>query len=389
MARVSPTAVGKVRAARTDASIDTIAGEVNRKLGAGTMIRASAADRELAVRRLTTGSLGWDLALGGGWPVNKVSEVVGRESAGKTTAVYKTIAANQALNPDYTVLWVASEDFDFDRAETCGVDLGGIMLFEENVMELVLDKVVEVCRARAADMWVIDSYPQLITMKDDEQTLDGSTVSAAPKLVNYFMRQVVKAMKRSLTDRNDRAITGLFVNQWRSKITMFGDPRTTPGGEGKNYSFWTRVEVSRDEFIESPKEDPRGHLGQKINLHVFKNKQAPPRDSATVGYYFRDKDASGLIGAGDYDLPDELLNLGLVYDVIEKSSSSFSYGNITWRGKQAFAQAVLEEPALFAAIDADIRRAAVLAETPARRRRQLAPVEEEKSTTVRRRRRAG
>jgi recombination protein RecA len=178
-------------------------------------------------------------------------------------------------------------------------------------------------------------------------------------------------------------MTGLFVNQWRNKVgVMFGDPRTTPGGLQKNFYFWARLEVVREEMlIERDKNgNGRGALGQRIQINTFKNKQAPPRDAGSADYYFRPKyEDSRLVLPGDYDLGRELLNLGLVFDVVTKNGSMYAYGNASWRGEYAFSQAVMAEPALYAAIESDIRADAArrelpVAEQPEPRRRRMRSV---------------
>lgn len=380
--KVGPVSSIAQRESRGTATIDEVALEVNKAHGAGTMMRASEAKNLAAGRKLylPTGSLAFDLALGGGLPVNKWTEVVGRESAGKTTLCFKAIAAAQEKNPDFTALWVASEDFDGARAEKCGVDLERVMLLEENVMEIVYEEVVKVTRKRSADIVVIDSAPQMITFVEDEDAPGGQKIPPGAKLTNAFMRQVNKATKRSLIDPTDRPITGLFINQWRSKVgVMFGDPRTTPLGEGKNYMFWARVEVSRNEWIRDGKDGPV--LGQKISMNVFKNKQAPPREGGVVDYYFRWKDDTGLVRSGDYDVADELLNLGLAFDVIGKGGSTYTYENVKFAGKQRFAEGVLSEPTLRAAIEAAIR-----AEAHRREHHEVKPVAAEPRRMVVRRR---
>src|SRR4051812_36855348 len=60
--------------------------------------------REL-VPRCTSGALSLDVALGGGWPMNQWVEVIGPESSGKSLAIAKTIAANQARDKEWTALW--------------------------------------------------------------------------------------------------------------------------------------------------------------------------------------------------------------------------------------------------------------------------------------------
>ena len=112
--------------------------------------------RHVTYQRATTGSLAFDLMLGGGWPLNCWNEVIGNESAGKTAIVLKTIAANQALNPEYHTLWVAAEEFDPEWAATLGINLDGFTFVMTNVMENAYDAVLSILDERAVDAVVID-----------------------------------------------------------------------------------------------------------------------------------------------------------------------------------------------------------------------------------------
>ena len=86
-------------------TIEEIVSSVNKKFGEDVMVKGSRVAEKLP--RITTGVLAFDMMLGGGWPVNQWSEIVGDESSGKTAIAYKTIAANQALDPNWTALWLS------------------------------------------------------------------------------------------------------------------------------------------------------------------------------------------------------------------------------------------------------------------------------------------
>src|SRR5262245_49754783 len=91
--------------------IDTLIARINKKHGSPVLIRGSELANQV-ILRCSTGSLAFDLMLGGGWPLNCWNEIIGHESHGKTAMAIKTIAANQAVNAEHQTLWVASEDFN-------------------------------------------------------------------------------------------------------------------------------------------------------------------------------------------------------------------------------------------------------------------------------------
>ena len=114
-------------------SLNSIINAMNKKYGDGVIVKGSEV-REL-MPRITTGILAYDLMLGGGWPANQWSEIIGEESSGKTALAYKTIATNQALDPDFTALWIAAEEYVPDYAKSIGVDLDRLWVVESNIME--------------------------------------------------------------------------------------------------------------------------------------------------------------------------------------------------------------------------------------------------------------
>ena len=209
-----------------------ILAKINKKYGTDTIVLAS--EIKEGTGRLTTGSISFDVALGGGWPINQWHELVGEASNGKTAIALKTIAANQKRDPQFTTVWVAAEQWVPSYAEMCGVDVSRVYVISTNIMEEAYEAVIEITQSKSVDCIVIDSLPALIPTSEDEKEMEESTVGRGALLTNKFFRKVGKASKRSLTEP-ERPFIGLLINQWRSKIgVMYGDPRTTPGGLGKD-----------------------------------------------------------------------------------------------------------------------------------------------------------
>ena len=332
---------------KTDA-IDAIAAKVNKKYGVGTMVRGSDLTN-LTWQRCTTGSVAFDVMLGGGWPLNCWKEIVGNESHGKTVMAIKTLAANQNINPDHHTLWVASEDFNLEWAQTLGMDLSRVSFAMTNVMEEAYDIVIEALDERAADAIVIDSYPALTPKTEWDAAMQEWAVGLGARLTNKFMRKSTSSQRRSLTEA-DRPCLGLIINQWREKIgVMMGDPRTTPGGKGKNFPYFTRVEVVRSDWIE----DGKVKVGQTIKAQAIKNKTAPPRRIGQVDFYFDDCKP---FSKGDYDRAKEIATISMAYDIVEQRGAWYYHGEERWQGKDAFTARVREDVGLQNDLIAQINR---------------------------------
>ncbi len=359
------TPVGRLdRKANTQA----IRNRLNRdkKHGPGTVV---GADEVVIPERLTTGSPGFDVAMSGGFPVNQWTEVVGLENSGKTTCILKALAKAQRDDPDFTCLWIASETYDPKLATMCGVDNSRVELVEENIMEVAFDIALEYIDGRGCDMVVIDSYPALTTAAEDAKTMEEHTMGGA-KVLNLFMRKCTKATKRSLTDpESDRPFTGIIVNQWRERIgVMHGDPRTTPGGKGKNFWVYGRIEVKRDEWITNAAKEK---VGQVIKVVVIKMKGARPQRVGVSDFYFAEHEG---FSTGEYDTFKQVVNLAQLFDIITRRGSGYVDLNGAYYRSQADLIAALR-------VD-DEQRARIEAEVLAFGERGRAPVETEDDAAV-------
>ena len=328
--------------------IDALIEQINRRQKQEILVRGSAL-QQTAWQRATTGSLVFDVMLGGGWPLNAWNEIIGVESSGKTTIVLKTIAANQALNPDYHTLWVASEDFDRDWATALGVDVDRMTFVMTNVMEVAYDAVLAVMEERAVDAVVIDSYPALVPSDEDEKNMMELTVGRGAYFTNKFMRKSYAAIARSLTEE-DRPCLALFVNQWRDRIGVVGhaDPRITPGGKGKNYSFLTRVDVAREEWLVTTS---KVKVGQAIKARTIKNKTAPPQRVGSVDFYFDDAH----LPKGSYDTIKQVHAVALASDVIEQRGAWYYFDQRKWQGEKRLLEDMKADPLLVAALTDQVR----------------------------------
>ena len=332
-----------------NAELTKVLSKINKKYGDSTIVLASDITEGTGV--LTTGSLSFDMALGGGWPINQWHELIGEASNGKTAIALKTIAANQKRDPEFTTVWVAAEQWVPGYAEMCGVDVSRVYVISTNIMEEAYEAVIEITESKSVDCIVIDSLPALVPTSEDAKEMEESTVGRGALLTNKFFRKVGKASKRSLT-KPERPFIGILINQWRSKIgVMYGDPRTTPGGLGKDYAFFTRVEVRRDAWIEEGTGQEKHRVGQSIKLRILKNKSAPPYQVAVVDFYFSE---GGEIPPGEYDFGKEIISMGILNKVIARAGAYYRYADRQWQGSEAMLASIREEIDLKETLERDV-----------------------------------
>ena len=312
---------------------------LNKKFGDNVVVVASDIRSDL-IPRITSGSTTLDYVLGGGFPGNQWNELIGEPSHGKTALALKTIAANQAKNPEHTTVWVAAEQWVPEYAEMCGVDTSRVIVIETSIMEEAYQSVIQFAESKSVDAIVIDSLPALSPAPEMEKDMSEATVGRGALLTNKFFRVVGTAMKRSLVE-DERPVLGLIINQYRMKIgVMHGDPRTTPGGEGKNYAFFTRCEVKRDEWIEIGSGTNKIRVGQRIKVRTLKNKTAPPQRLAYFDFYFAE---GGDCAPGEFDFAKEVAALAVVKNIVQRKGGWYYFGERKWQGIEPVIQSIREE----------------------------------------------
>jgi recombination protein RecA len=309
---------------------------INKKHGAGAVMHA----REMYVpKRYYSGSLVQDVALNGGFAANHWTEIYGPENHGKTAVTLKALAYNQKVDPEFYTLWVASEHYDLDQATALGVDTERVQVLSTQDMAFAYGTVLEYLEARAVDMVVIDSYPALIPPDEDEKDMDEYTRAEGAKMTNKFFRKVGKAGLRDAHDPEDRAWFGIFINQPRESMKTVWTPsgqkplETTPGGMGKNFAFYTRLQVKRAEWLEIGSEKNKTKVGQVIRTQAIKHKGGPPQRVATMDFYFTDAVRDGeQYSRGDYDVPKDVLTAAVLMGTVAKNGAWYTFEGQKWNG---------------------------------------------------------
>jgi recombination protein RecA len=355
----------------------------NKKLGPGTVVRA--ADMVIP-KRFTSGALGFDVALGGGWPGNQWVEVIGRESSGKTAITFKTIAANQRLDKDFTTFWLAGEHYDTDQATALGVDNSRVVVAPTQKLELGLEFLDDALESRVYDCLVLDSFPAMLPDLEAEKGMDELTVAVGAKVFNKFWRKAGQSGHRN-PDGSERPFLGIVVNQFRDKISFLGG-ETSPGGHGKDYAFYTRVKVYRDEFLveKRPGLPEPVTVGQRIGIKTIKNKSSAPQQTAKLDFYFRSAPFTGFM-RGDYDTGKDFVTMGVLFGVIQLGGSWCHYDGQKFgpAGREVMAEALREDRGMQDKLAAEVLEVA----SDPRRLDNLAreaAAKEDSGTTTRRKR---
>lgn len=137
-----------------------------------------------------------------------------------TLVAFKTVAANQKRDPEFTTFWVAAEQYDSEQAEAMGVDNSRVVVASTQQMEVATQLLLEAVESKNFDCLVLDSYPALLPEEEEEKAMDEFTVGVGARMLNKFVRKAGRASRRKL-DGSERPFIGIIINQFRDKVGGF------------------------------------------------------------------------------------------------------------------------------------------------------------------------
>lgn len=311
-------------------------GQIEKQFGKGAVMRMGDHDRQ-AIPAISTGSLGLDIALGiGGLPKGRIVEIYGPESSGKTTLTLSVIA--EAQKQGATCAFVDAEHaLDPDYAAKLGVNVDDLLVSQPDTGEQALEITEALVRSGAIDVVVVDSVAALVPRAEIEGEMGESYVGLQARLMSQALRKLTGAIGKT------NCIV-IFINQLREKVGVtYGNPEVTTGGRALKFYASIRIDVRRVETLKNGTE----MVGNHTRAKVVKNKVAPP---------FREAEFDIMYGEG-ISHEGELIDLGVKLDLVQKSGSWFSMGDLRLgQGRDAAKTYLKANPELAKQLEADIRK---------------------------------
>ncbi|MGK2897028.1 MAG: recombinase RecA [Candidatus Makana argininalis] len=288
-------------------SLQNVLNQIEKQFGKGSIMRLGE-DRSMDVETISTGSLSLDIALGaGGLPLGRIVEIYGPESSGKTTLTLQIIATFQKKKKICAFI-DAEHALDPIYAKKVGVDIDNLLCSQPDNGEQALEICDSLTKSGSVDLIIVDSVAALTPKAEIDGEIGDSHMGLTARMMSQAMRKLSGNLKNSNT-------LLIFINQIRIKIGItYGNPETTTGGNALKFYSSVRLDIRRTGYIK----EGDVIIGNNTIVKVIKNKISVP---------FKQAEFQIIYGNG-INVINELINISLKYNLIERSGSWYSYNGI-------------------------------------------------------------
>ena len=245
------------------AEIDMIAASIAKKFGKENIM--SLGPRYEKVKAISTGSISLDSVLGvGGLPSDRVIEIFGPPSAGKTSLCLQVVKQYvDAYGYDRPPVYIDLErTTGLDLVSSMGIDPEKMIFCYPDTAEEALQLCQDLGKTGKVGVIIFDSIDAAQSEKDTKRLMNETGVGDLPRLLSKALRAISKISV-------DNDCMYLFINQVRMNFgVMYGNPETTSGGNAIPFYSSVRLRVSS-----KPSKDLDGAIAMKVK--IIKNKVAP------------------------------------------------------------------------------------------------------------------
>lgn len=268
-------------------------------------VQIASSSKSLEIPRLKSGSITYDLCLGGGFPIGRHTVIYGAESSGKTTISLMAMAEYFKTDDKRAALIIDAEySFDKKYAESLGVDMNRLIVIQPDHLaegDSVLKKCLE---DNLIGFFLVDSIAALLPKSVIENEADASNIGKhAQAIGNMF--------KKSNMFVGKNKVTALWVNQIRDKIGGYGGGISLPAGHAPKFYASIMIKVMRGSKVDNKD----GTYTNRGWIRVEKNKTYPP---------YKEGEYDMEHGSG-ISVAQEVRDYGVQLGILYKKGNSYYY----------------------------------------------------------------
>ena len=263
------------------------------------------------MEKISSGILSLDLQLGGGIPLDRITEVCGPPDSSKTSFILNLIKQNE----DCITAYLDTDNcISYDYLEQLGLDTDSLIISQPSNAEQLIQIVETLVSNKAVDIIVIDSIATIISEEESDSAMSHTTK-------NSTIIETIKKLS-SLIYKSDCAL--ILVNQMRNdlKSKKYG-AKVAMADRALNTYASIRLNIEPTNEIHHYDQI----IGAKLKISINKNKIALKKgESVSINHYYK----SGL------DTVDDLLELAVNANIIQRNGSWYNFGGQKIQGKDAF-----------------------------------------------------
>lgn len=302
-------------------ALEAALNQIKKQYGDGAVMKLGEETATMNIEKVSSGSIGLDISLGGGIPRGRITEIYGPESSGKTTIALHIIAEVQRMGGIAGFI-DAEHALDPVYAQNIGVDINNLYISQPDNGEQALEIAETMIRSGSIDIVVIDSVAALVPKAEIDGEMGDSHVGLQARLMSQALRKLT-----SIISQTNCVV--IFINQLREKVgIMFGNPETTTGGRALKFYSSIRLDVRRIDSVKQAGEV----IANKTRVKVVKNKIAPP---------FKQAEFDIIFGKG-IDTIGEIVDIGAEKGIIQKGGAWYTIKDQKCSGREG-AKRFLEE----------------------------------------------
>jgi recombination protein RecA len=246
-------------------------------------------DAKPNIQFVTSGCTLLDCALGGGWALSRIGNIVGDRSTAKTgLAIEALINFMQAYPKGRAAYRETEAAFDRGYAEAMGLPLSKIDFGPEEPLNTVedfardFDKFLdERIKAKIPGIYILDSLDALSDEAEMERDIGkGTYAMEKAKMLSTFFRKSARKQEQA-------KVLLLIVSQVRDNIGVtFGDKFKRSGGKALDFYASQVVLLAHIETIKKTINKVTRPVGINIKAKIRKNKVGLPFREAQFIYEF-------------------------------------------------------------------------------------------------------
>lgn len=351
----------------------TLIEKINKEFGEGTLVRASDTRWVESPKRVSCGSLGLDLATGGGFPRGRITHIYGSFSSAKTSLAYGALREAQKAGGKAAI--VVIEEFDKQWALDNGLDLERLDLaFPESANEAV-DILEQLVRTDEYDVVVYDSIGANAALALLERSATQADLTAIGARLNTQLLARLAAALNSKTRKRLNQTAVILLNQMRISFENSFVIQERPAG-GKALGFHTSVGIrlgfrksddvkdKEDSFFGRMADDGEVFQRRRINFLVEKNKTFRPLLSGHFWFAAKEQDGCPV----GIDQAEEAVRLGVLCGLVTQSGAWLDFPStpgfepLRAQGQENACSALRKEPERLEALRREIFATVLAAE---------------------------